>query len=181
VVAGAFTIGCRSLDSEAKIRLVGLYFQVGGIIAIVFKLMEARQLFPPQTSFWQRLFNWFFPTKIEAVMRASEQGDRVSMRLRGSPSPDTPLSERVDLLEKHCANLFDEVGRLQGRIENSEQRFHAERAARETADRDIKQTLETATVGSLRLDYAGVAAVIIGTILQGASQEIANLVRGLPL
>jgi hypothetical protein len=188
VVAGAFTIGCCSLESEAKVRLVGMYVQLGGIIAVVSKLMEARRLFPSRTRFWQRfvwLSNWLFPPPpIEASLSATEEGDRASMRGRVSPSADTPLSGRVELLEQYYANLYDEVGRVQERIEKSDQRFsdelHTERAARERADSEIKQALEKATVGSLPLDYLGVVAVIVGTFLQGASKEIAHRIGELP-
>jgi hypothetical protein len=170
---------------EQEIRLSGLLFQVFGVITVLWKARAAKKKWQsPSTltsirQWWQRRPPLYPINQVIGPMGANETGDDFFSASAGvSPSPGTPLKERVERLEQHDTKLFAEIGRLDQKIANIAQGFaehlKAERAERQKADKQNEEGLKEQAVGTLHLDYAGAFYLIVGILLATASIDIAG-------
>jgi hypothetical protein len=92
------------------------------------------------------------------------------------------LEDRLAILERGHAALFDEVGKLSeetkqkiGELSNA---LDAERRERHEGDKSLKEQLKKAVAGGLPLGRLGAFCFFIGIISASASLEIASWFHG---
>lgn len=169
---------------EQGIRFIGMGFQIWGFVTVLKKLSAAKRQFQLPTMLkrigqYLKQFPLFRPR--HQILSATGMAVGVSFgaaRLREVAGPTTPLNQRVELLERQYAELFDEVGRMGQEIKTNvgelSGALKAESAERQKADQKNETQLREAVVGNLQLDYAGVVYFAFGTIAGTASGEIAK-------
>jgi len=165
---------------EQAMRWIGGLFQLGGVITIALKLHAAQRQFPQQTlkRILDRRPRFRIKNTVIAVGAASMGMATMSARGRVSPGPQATLEQRLAMLEDSYTKLFDEVGSLGNEVKRRSDeltdQLHTEAAAREAADKEIKEQLKETAVGSIHLDMWGVLFVMLGIIAGTASPEIAG-------
>jgi hypothetical protein len=183
-LAVAFVVVVLFSCREPTIRLVGLALQLAGFVIVAWELSQARKQFGRPTILgglvqWLARRPRFGPKhEIIGVMGVSLGSDTAKARGRVLPGPDTPLDERVAILQQQYESLFDEVGALDNKLDQNKaelsKRIDNEAAARQEADARNQQQLEEATVGGLHLDWVGVTLFVLGTITGSASVELSS-------
>jgi hypothetical protein len=147
------SVGPIRLDIEAKLRLSGMFVQLYGFAAVALKLIEI-------TGLWQRLF----PPPIEISFAITEEGDTASMHATVSVNAE----DKVEMLRQQLAVLSDyvrnELNQIDHRISQAVQRERAER----------ERAMEEARRHGHHFEWIGLAAFVLGTVLQGASAELAK-------
>jgi hypothetical protein len=112
--------------SESKIRLVGLFLQLGGVATVAWGLRETRQFFGYPTLFqhaidWVRRFPRYKPPPISAAIDTTFPAFHVKASGYSWQSfgPEAPIEKRLAAVE---ANRLDVNGRL-GQVQ---QQLHSE-------------------------------------------------------
>ena len=153
LIMWACSLGPIPLDTEAKLRLSGMFVQLYGFVAVALKLIEMAGL-------WQQLF----PPPIAFSFAVTEQGDTASMHVTVPVSAE----EKVEMLWQQFAAFSDYV---RNELKQIDQRI-SQAAKLERAERE--RALEDARRHGHHFEWIGLAAFVIGTILQGTSAELAK-------
>jgi len=99
-----------------------------------------------------------------------------SGRFNVSHGPNTPLEKRVEMLEERTANLFSEVGELEGKLgaqsDELTLRITEEVTERKAGHRAFEEKLERAVIGGIHVEWWGIMFFIAGIILASASPEL---------
>jgi hypothetical protein len=171
---------------ERQIRFSGWGLQLLGVILAGVALRDTRLAFDDQPTTWQAIKRWwsgrppFGPQhhvlQAESLMVGISGG---SARARVSPGPNTPLEQRVTMLERQYAGLFDEVGTLtaetKGEIEKISAELKAERNERQQSDNALVEQLKRAVAQGIPLGRVGIICFLIGITAGTISSEIASI------
>jgi hypothetical protein len=163
--------------------------QLIGVVLLAVGLRDTRRAFEDQPTIWQGIKQWWAgrprlilkPDRLAAsdLTTGSVSG---TARLREVPGPNSSLDDRVAILERGHAALFDEVGKLteetKNKINDLSRVISVERNERQEGDRSIKEQLKKAVAEGLPLGRLGAICFFIGIFSASASPEIASWFRG---
>jgi uncharacterized protein (TIGR04206 family) len=168
---------------EKDFRLLGMLLQLVGVLTVAKVLIDSGRLFKKPT-FRERIAQYFkrFPRRhvpIHGSLSAQEEGhDIARVRVFVSPSPDTPLEKRVEMLEEKTKNLFSEVDELGEKIRAQSDglalKITEEVTQRKAGQRAFEEQLESAIIGGSHVEWWGVIFFIVGIILASTSPELAG-------
>jgi hypothetical protein len=170
---------------ERQLRLSGMGLQLLGVSLVAFGLWETRQAFEDQPTIFGKINHWwsrrptFGPTNITIEAAGASFGMSFgSARMRVSPGPNTPLDQRVAMLEQQYVSLSDEVGALadetKTKISELKNSLAEESTARQKADVQVREQLRQAVAEGIPLASVGVIAFLMGITAGTASSEIAS-------
>nr|WP_309501624.1 hypothetical protein [uncultured Roseovarius sp.] len=179
----ALGIFCFFDFEEQVIRLTGMALQLIGVATVAKKLRDSGRLFQKPTV-RERIALYFkrFPRRRVTTHNLTPQGissesSASSPRLFSSPGPDTPLEQRVEMLEEKTSGLFEDVSELGGKLRAQSndltRKITKEATQRKEEHKSIEEQLERAVVGGIHVEWSGVIFFIAGIILASASPEIA--------
>ena len=103
---------------ERIIRWVGLILQISGFVIVAWQLTNLRRLFD-KPSFVSQLVSYLktFPSRYVKTVNLRAQfvagSPTVSARLAAKPGPDTPLKERVEMLEKTVEIVEGQLSKIE--------------------------------------------------------------------
>jgi hypothetical protein len=178
-----------SVCLERYVRVSGMGLQLIGVILVGIGLRDTRRAFEDQPTTWQGIKQWwagrprFRPQHITLEARGAAMGvGGMSARARVIAGPNASLEQRMAVLEREHAALFDEVGKLSeetkqkiGELSNT---INVERSERQEADKGVKEQLKKAVAEGLPLGRVGAVCFFIGIIAASASPEIASWFGG---
>ena len=102
----------------------------------------------------------------------------MSARASVTAGPNASFEQRVEILERGHAALFDEVGKLSGEVREKigalSNQMDLERSERQEADKGVKEQLKKAVAEGLPLGRVGAGCFFIGIVAASASPEIAS-------
>ncbi len=160
-----------------------------GVILVSIGLWDTRRAFEDQPTTWEGIRQWWtdrpkFPPQ-HVVLEARSMAVATagaSARMRVTAGPNASLEQRVAVLEREHAALFDEVGKLSGdanrKIGELSNAIALERSEGQEADKAIKEQLKRAVAEGLPLGRVGAFCFFAGIIAATASQEIASWFGG---
>lgn len=182
LVAVTFHVGFRAECLERGIRVAGMLLQLVGFALVAFVLMNTGKLFaraqPVQfIRAWLRRFPKYGPRNVILGAGGATLGVfTASGRGRVTSGPNTPLEDRVAMLERGYASLFDEVGkvdeRLVAHVKDTKDSFTRESSDRKLAIDQVTERLTSAVAGDLHLQILGVVLFVLGVIAASASPEL---------
>jgi hypothetical protein len=174
------------MDSEPRIRWLGMIFQLLGVVTVATGIRDVRKLFA-KPSLTQELKDWLhrFPlpfrnvsVPITGVAAITEVGDSLEARAWTGQVPNANTEQRIATLERQVNALASLFGGLE---EHSRAGFGAlrelteqERDNRQTADDALSRRLEESMVGGISLEITGVVWLSIGIVMSSASIELAR-------
>jgi hypothetical protein len=167
---------------ENHIRLLGMVLQLVGFLTVAKGLRDSGTLFKKLTV-REKMTLYFkrFPRRSVTNHILSAQGISAkamfgSGRFNVSHGPNTPLEKRVEMLEERTANLFSEVGELEGKLgaqsDELTLRITEEVTERKAGHRAFEEKLERAVIGGIHVEWWGIMFFIAGIILASASPEL---------
>lgn len=173
--------------SEQKIRVAGMFLQLGGVGTVAWGLREARRLFG-HPHFFQLLLWWAkrFP---KYHLKTTTGVVRITLPLSVSASgynwhttdPDSPIDERMVAVEANLSTLKTLFDQTQQHLDHATRtinsQLHKERLLREGADQETRKKLETAQTGGLWISAVGLAWLFIGIIMSSMSMELVKLIK----
>jgi hypothetical protein len=159
--------------------------QLVGVVLVGIGLRDTRQSFVDQPTTWQGIIQWwvgrpsFRPRNITLEAKGVALGiGGMSARASVTAGPNASLEQRVEILERGHAALFDEVGKLSGEVREKigelSNRMDLERSERQEADKGVTEQLKKAVAGGLPLGRVGAGCFFIGIIAASVSPEIAS-------
>jgi hypothetical protein len=171
--------------SELRFRAWGLMLQMLGVATVWFDLTSTARKFGKR-GFVRRTVDWlraFFGQKV-VIGSAGEAmaitGTRARLKQRRPTNPDaaipdrlSTLEENIDFLDKDLDSVYQEIDK---RIDEFDGRIKAESGKLDLAIRDLKSTLEDATVGNFAALAFGTVWLAIGMVLGTMAPEFAKLV-----
>jgi hypothetical protein len=171
---------------EQQVRLTGMLLQLLGVVTVALRLRAAQRQFP-----WQAVTEWLKRRPRFGVTHQILSAGTVSIgvgtmraRMRVGAGPLSSLEDRIGVLEKNYANLFDEVGALDQELTQKTAELSTnlkiESTTRVESDKKLEEKLKEAVVGVLHLDLWGVLYFVLGIIAGTASSEIASFFGAAP-
>lgn len=170
---------------ERYVRFSGMGLQLIGVILVGIGLWDTRRAFEDQPTAWEGIKQWwagrprFRPRHITLEASGALLGVAgMSARASVTAGPNASLEQRMVVLERGHAALFDEVGKLSeetkqkiGELSNA---MALERSERQEADKGVKELLKKAVAEGLPLGRVGAVCFFIGIVATSASPEIAS-------
>jgi hypothetical protein len=166
---------------ERVVRFAGGLLQLGGGIMIVLKLRDALRQFPGETlAQWRARQPPFWPqNKVINLAGASSSMTTGRAGVCISSNPPPTLEQRLAKLEESHTKLVGEIKSLGNEVRRRSDeltgKLQAEATTREAADKEIREQLKEAAVGSFHLDLWGVTFVLLGIVAGALSPEAAIL------
>jgi hypothetical protein len=176
------------IELADRLRWSGMLFQFAGLAMVVVGLNLSRQVFG-QSSIWKAIVAWFGrvpymvvpPKAVTATMNIREAGSD------GCSAEGTVSVRQGTSIEDCVAKLEDDLKRLHGKLAETKQdvrnlrretieKIDQERSERYSEDQKISKRLETAAIGGIHLELAGVAYLVVGIALTSVPDELAALV-----
>jgi hypothetical protein len=181
------------IELADRLRWSGMLFQFAGLAMVVVGLNLSRQVFE-QSSIWKAIVAWLGrarymvvppkPVNVSATAQAGAAlmagGEATVSVGKGTSIEDrvARLEEDLKRLDGKLAETKKDVGKL--RSETNE-KIDKERSERRCEDQKISKRLETAAIGGIHLELAGVAYLVVGIALASVPDESAGLLRALGL
>jgi len=163
----------------------GLMLQMLGVATVWFDLTSTARKFGKH-GFVRRTLDWlraFFGQKVvigAAGTAMAIAGMRGRLKQRRPINPDaaipdrlSTLEENIDFLDKDLDSAYQEIDK---RTDELDGRIKAESGKLDQAIRDVKSTLEDATVGNFATLAFGTVWLAIGMVLGTMAPEFAKLV-----
>lgn len=182
-----------SAELADRVRWSGMLFQFAGLATVVCGLNRSRQLFD-RPSLWRASAHWL--GRVRHIFRRPKTVDISAALSAGlasvsanavvsSAAPRGTIDERVTRLEAELKRLETKISKTDREIRHLEHktsdRLDRERTQRTAQDRKISSQLETATIGGIQLEAAGVAYLFVGIFLASVPREAACLLQELGL
>jgi hypothetical protein len=197
--SGALAVAA-GVTLSAFLRYWGLALELVGLGAIAWGLIDLREKFTDRPSLVtrvrlrlsrarrltvnrvRRLLGRPVPPTVVSVGTAGAVGLAGSVTIEvgyGAISARLPVSERLAQLDARTREIQDRVNRLQrqvvAEIPAREAADADERAARRAADEGLDNKLTDLAAGGLTVEWWGLAALVVGTVLDAIPDELANL------
>jgi hypothetical protein len=171
-------------EAEPRVRWVGMGLQLAGIGTVAWGVRQTRLLFN-RPSIAQQAKAWLArrPKRRDVHLVTGTGGLRMggSAALgfaRAVPGPDTPIEQRVRLLEADVTRLYeqqaDAVRRLNAEADARALQIADEGRARETEDAALRSRLDASATGGLTISLVGLVWLMLGTFCTSGSIEIAH-------
>ena len=188
VCAVAVAVMIQQGVTEPAVRLVGLVLQVGGIVTVVWGIVETRQFFGMQSPLrafreWVSRFPLRSRPAITAVSATSSGSNTVSARGYTSwpIDPAVDLEQRVLMLERNLPLIQERISSVQSEFDRVTQELKGELKSeaqhRLALSQHVQSQLRTYGTGGLHISAMGAVWVFIGTVLGTASPEISGLFK----
>ena len=188
-VAGVIALVCYLFPVEAepasRVRWTGILLQLAGVGTVWVGLDESRRLFGRPSMVrgaMQYLRSWWlvlFPPKTdylhaEGLSPGAPEVGRPSVTLHDKAGQT--LEDRMAVLESEMKRLNGDLSKLRRDV-RQEHRELAGQLERESAenrarDEELEKKLETAIIGGIQLEAAGVWFLIVGIVLAHAPEEV---------
>lgn len=186
VVIATFSV---SACLERSIRLSGMCLQLLGVVLTGCGLRDTRRAFEDQPTLMGHLRNWRAKRPRFAREHHELQTEGVSLsvsvgsaRLKIAPGPNTPLDERVSLLERQYSSLSDEITNLasatKAEAKKLSDRIDSEKNQRQSSVVELRKQLKKAVAEGIPLASVGVAFFLLGISAGTASIEISKSLGG---
>lgn len=187
VVLALYLLSPWSLSD--RIRWAGIFFELLGILMVVFGLSEARRQFGERGLFSYLLntvaeFRYLFVKRPRNVITARgelKSGSAVfaaAIRVGGGS-----LEDRVKTLEDISSNIEKRLGEQEGNQQqlrdDLESKLRAEVSEREKAVDSVRQKLKEITIGDHHLELLGLFYLILGVFFANAPEGSSERVRDL--
>ncbi len=177
IPAGIFCGSNFNDTLETRLRLTGLFLELLGIVSVVYGLNETLKLFedvnlPHIFSKWIKRFPKFEDNNI-SITGGSFDSTLSALINISPPSPDTPLPDRVALLEKNLSQTNEWIFKIQKHLTEN---LTNESFKREVGDKQAQQALQKFAIGDVYMELIGIIWLIPGAILATASTELAQLI-----
>lgn len=174
--------------TEPAVRLIGLVLQLGGIVTVVWGIVETRQFFGMQSPLrafkeWVSRFPLRRQTAISAVSATLEGGFTISARASSSwpIDPTTDLEQRVLTLERNLPLTQQRISTVENEFERVTQELRGELKSeaqhRLALSEHVQSQLLTYGTGGLHISAIGAVWVFLGTVLGTASPEISSWLK----
>ena len=188
VCAVAVAVIVRHGATEPAVRLVGLVLQLGGIVTVVWGIVETRQFFGMQSPLrafrgWLSRFPLRRRTIVGAVGAAVSASDALSARGHTSWPIDAtaPLEQRVLILERNLPLIQERISGFQAEVDRTthalKDQMKSEEQHRLALSQQVQSQLKTYGTGGLHISAIGAVWVFLGTVLGTASLEISALLK----
>lgn len=169
-----------------QIRVAGGFLELLGLATTAYGLKETRKIFGVSsvreqlagqlerlTSAWK--LESHASTIESSVVLTTSESPRGAVR----PGPNAPLERRVEALERQYEELNQQLIKAREKLNSSRRRLEEavkdERRARDEADAQIQEQLESFSVGGLHLEKMGLVWLLVGITLATLPGEIASL------
>lgn len=177
-----------------RMRWSGMLFQFAGLAMVVVGLNLSRQVFG-RNSIWKAIIQWLGRARyiVVPLKPITGRGDlRAGLAMMGDAEVTVSGRKESQNIDERVAALEAELGRLDGKLTETRQevrklqsdtndRIINEQAERQSEDQKISKRLETAAIGGIHLELAGVAYLVVGIALTSVPDEIAALIRAVGL
>ena len=188
VCAVAVVVMIQQGVTEPAVRLVGLGLQVGGIVTVVWGIIETRQFFGMQSPLrafreWVSRFPLCRKTAISVASATTDGGDISSGQVSTSwpIDPAADLEQRVLMLERNLTLIQERMSSVQSEFDRVTQELKGELKSeaqhRLALSQHVQSQLRTYGTGGLHISAIGAVWVFIGTVLGTASPEISGLFK----
>jgi hypothetical protein len=169
----------------ALVQWQGVFLQWAGVLVVAWGLAETRRgVFgktPLRTELWNRIRRLRYiinpPPPIVVSMAAHEEGDSFHSAAIVQRKVEGTLEERVAVLTENLLRMDHDLSVLQQDIQvlrrETSERIVSERQNREETERAIRNQVEEAIIGGIHLEIAGVAYLLIATLLSGVPEYVA--------
>lgn len=186
-----FPVAAFGLDATIsdRVRWSGMLFQFAGLATVVWGLNRSRELFD-RPSLWKAIGQWLGrarhivkpppPISATANLGAGAAAAMGTAEARVKVSGGT-LEDRVKRLEEEADRLDKKLSETRRNLSElrseTNQRLGRERAERVADDRKVSRQLETATIGGIHLEVAGLAYLFVGIAMTAVPAEVAWLLQ----
>ena len=188
VCAAAVVVMFQQGVTEPAVRLVGLGLQVGGLVTVVWGIVETRQFFGMQSPLeafrgWVSRFPLHKRPAITAVSATFDGCNTISASGYTSWPIDSTvdLEQRVLMLERNLPLIQERISSVQGEFNRVTQELKGELKSeaqhRLALSQHVQSQLMTYGTGGLHISAIGAVWVFIGTVLGTASPEISGLFK----
>ena len=183
---GAKVLGPSGFELSDQFRVAGWSLQMLGISTAAIALKNTSNIFDVP-SVMKQFVEWMkrFP-KVFALRKGV--AEKVSLSFSGSLAAtgnielskgDPSVEERLDVLEEKYEHLSQQLIDAQNEIKSEAQRLDKavkqERRARSQADTEIREELESSSVGGLHLEIMGLIWLLVGITCATLPGELAAL------
>lgn len=171
-----------------RVKWQGTLFQWAGVTIVAWGLAETRHQLFHKTPLWRELWGWLRklsyilkpPPPITAYLTATlEGGDVLTARASVRENVTGTLDERVAALTENLSRVDETLSELQQAIDSVKQqaaeRTDRERSERLAEERAIRDLLEKATVGGIKLELAGLGFLLVGILFASVPEFVAAL------
>jgi hypothetical protein len=172
---------------EVRLRWTGLTLELLGLLMVVVGLSETRKRFG-RPSILDRARSYFkrFPTlrrrdakaHISGVASLSFAGSLAKIHARSSVAPNTPLEQRIAILEGRLdqveTGLIDANERIEREAAERAAAIKTEQQARAAGVEQIRKSLEVEAVGGIHLETMGAWWIALGMLLASGSAEFSK-------
>ncbi len=172
--------------SEAGFRWIGLVLQLLGVGTVAWNIHGTRRLFDrpaivTEAVQWLRRVPRFraSTTVLTATGHLGLSFGRARLDIWHNADPSAALEARLDAAEKNLSGMRDRLKELERETEHRLLQqtiaLEAEKQARATEDKNIRDKLKTAQVEGLHISTMGIVWLIAGVIMSTVSSELAYL------
>ena len=188
VCAVAVVVTIQQGATEPAVRLVGLGLQVGGIVTVVWGIVETRQFFGMQSPLrafreWVSRFPLRRKTTTCSASATTYGGSTCSARghMSWPIDPAADLEQRIRTLELNVPLIQERISSVQSEFDRVTQELKkdlkSEVQHRLALSQHVQSQLLTYGTGGLHISAIGAVWVFIGTVLGTASPEISGLLK----
>jgi hypothetical protein len=176
------------IEVTDRLRWSGMLFQFAGLAMVVVGLNLSRQVFG-QSSIWKAIVAWFGRAR---YMMVPPKAVTATTHLSGTASVGLSAAGALSVskgasIEDRVARLEDDLKRLNGKLAETKQdvrnlrsetneKIDKERSERYSDDQKISKRLETAAIGGIHLELAGVAYLVVGITLTSVPDVFVALI-----
>jgi len=182
----AVGFGVASFGGSADaFRFAGLILQLMGIASVGWGIVQTRRLFGhPRLAQVARAWLGRFPSWKPGPREAScEAATSARFSVEGyaesKAPPDATLEQRVTVLEDNLRRANDRMSSINERLKKKTSELSAELRAesqsRASSDRSLRQQLESASTGGLRLSAVGAIWLMVGVTMSTIPSELSAL------
>ncbi|WP_026988879.1 hypothetical protein [Fodinicurvata fenggangensis] len=164
-----------------------MVFQFAGLLTVIVGLNSSRKLFD-RDPIWKAILNWLgearYIIKPKELVKVKSSGTAaISVEGTGKgtvvSNSEKSLDERVqrleDQLEQLESQLWETKKDLQERDKELKTELAKEQQERQSDSLKIREQIETAAIGGIHIELAGIAYLFLGIALATIPNEIASL------
>jgi hypothetical protein len=182
VIAVAIYVAFFALGTEKAIRVAGLCLQLLGLIAAAIGIRDTRRLFG-RPSLLGMVRSWIvnFPRITTRTVHLGAQAtismhDDVSAEVWEGAGDQPTIETRLAAAEKNLLATREYFHKWRASADRTLRELKvnilSEQAARELGDRQLHVKIEASSADGLHLAAAGVAWVLVGTVLSTVPNEL---------
>jgi hypothetical protein len=173
-----------------RVKWQGTFFQWAGVLSVAWGLADTRSRLFHKTPLRKELWGWIRrlsyivrpPPPITGFLTASLEGsDVLTAHLSVRENVTGTTDERIAALAENLSRVDKTLSELQQAIDSVKhqavQRIDSERSERLAEERSIRDLLEQATVGGIKLALGGVAFLVVGILFASVPEFVASALQ----